>query len=229
MKKLLALLLCLALLGTLMFTLVGCDESDDADSDDEKTSESSSDEDDIGSAKPEDLIVGTWHTELDMTKMMTDSFGTNATLQKYFKVDKFTMAMNWEFSKDKTLTVSVDKEHLATQLKNIKNAFKAGMEQYITDLLKENNVNMTVDEFLEKQNTSWDELLGQFTVENILASSNNQMEKTSTYEFKDGKLYIDSDETTFEFKSKNKLEMGPAVIDEEDTMKDFYPLVFTRK
>ena len=193
MKKLLSLLLVLMLTLSLAFMATACSPSDDdEDDDDNKTSTSQKKDEDEDEDEDEVSIIGKWEAELDMAdlinEMMEDEMGVE--LDKKFKNLDVTIVM--EFDKKEV--------ELSMEATGLEKAIKKQMPDVLTavleTMLEEQDLDMTLDELLESQNTTLDDLVNE-TLEDMnfdeLEGSLNDFE-TSKYELDGDKLYTFDDE-----------------------------------
>ncbi len=192
MKKLLSLLLVLVLTLSLAFMATACSSSDDDDDDDDDKPSVSQKKDDDDEDEDEVTIEGKWEAELDLAdfinEMMEDEMGVE--LDKKFKNLNVTVVM--EFDKDEV--------ELSMEATGIEKAIKKQMPDVLTavleTMLEEQDLDMTLDELLESQGTSIDELVEE-SLEDMdfddLEGSLDEFE-TSSYELDGDKLYLFDDE-----------------------------------
>lgn len=182
MKKLLALLLVLAMAFSVMTFLTACDSEDYDDGD-------TSGEDD----KAE--LYGTWKGTVDLAAMVNESLkaklGSEAL--EYLAVEKLDVVMLLEFDKDGEYAVGFDADALETALKGQLPVWVEGFEKAMEDQGKspadfEAEFGMSVREYLE---------------ENLLKG----MEIPDTkgeFELDGTKLYLDGDENYMKIKVTEK-------------------------
>jgi hypothetical protein len=162
-------------------------------------------------------IIGTWTGEMDMTKMMNDSFGT--MLGRDFKVDSFKFSMSMTFRKDGTCVQEVDKESVQDAFERIKTPLKEALQELASV------IGRNVDELLDSM----------FSVDEMADNFNN----TVKYKIEDGKLYFSNtgeDEINSETYTTYKFEDGKLILTgvegadaSYNRYLNMFPMTFVRK
>ncbi len=194
MKKLLV-----TLLLSMMFAsaVVGCSKSGGNDNkqnneqNDEQTEEKKEEQ-----KSNEELILGTWKADIDMTSMMQAAFEEDETMAEYMKVPEFKMVMLFEFKEDGMMTLAVDEEALNKSFDELFESLRTGLSAYFEALIAEQNLEMTVDELLQFMGTDMDALIDGMSEMCKELVNTEEMTFENKYEVKEDKLYsYDMDET----------------------------------
>lgn len=216
MKKLLALLLCSAMLVTLCFTMSACD---DRNPDYEKSKDSnSSTVSDVSSTEStqstvtmtdEEMIVGTWKGKMALEQGFVEELLGSASEEsaeaeaflKYFDIDqlldiKFTVV----FNENGTYTMSVAEEDLENYVDDTVDVMCDGMINLMKDFAKENG--KTWEAFLAESNLTEEQfkdvVLEQLDKQELIDSIKEEMElEEGYYKFSNGKFYT-SENKNFE-------------------------------
>ena len=210
MRKSLSLVACLSLMCALLLACSGCGN------------------------KEKDALLGTWQTTIDLTDMINDEMAAGLDddeMLQYLTVEKFTMDLTLVFNEDDSYSLSADEAAMSQQLDTIIESFKGGMTRYIEDMIAAEGVDMTVDDFFAQLGMDMDTLMDQAFDKEDLMSAADAMESKGTFEAKGGVLYLTDEEGTG--LESYKLEDGKLTLTgegvEDATMKDLYPMVFTKK
>ena len=239
MKKILALLLALAMV--LSFVACGSAESSNNDDDDKKTEEK---EEEKKKEEKETSIIGTWTGTFDIAeaydKTMSTSMGTQAGTIKEFKIP-----LTLKFIDDKNYAVSIDKVQFEKNVDGIMDAFSNAVIS-VLDATFQQSVGMTLDAYLQAQNMTKDEYLQMngLSKEQLKASLLEGMkdgfeEEKGTYEIKDENIYMKSqdpedeeDNTYFKIKELTETKLELQVISEDEEMKEMFGenfvIIFTK-
>ncbi len=210
MKKLLALVL--ALIMSLSF--VACGESkDDSKKGDKKGSSTAK-------KSAEELIVGEWETTFEFAKIMSED-DADETLLEIIEDEGLSLEVVFEFSDNGKFELVADDK----SVEKFKKDFTDVMEEYLVATLEamigQQGAEMSLDDLLEAQGVTLDELLEEAMVEIDFDEMLEDLEQKGKYEVKDDKLYtyedeIDEDEyIVFEI-SDDELEFTKVVTDEEE-------------
>ena len=220
MKKILALLLALAMI--ISFAACGSDEYSFEDDDDETedTEESKEDdkdakEDDKGDKEDKDenkdkdedknkdeskaSILGTWNGVFDIAeaydKALSTSMGTQTGTIKEFKIP-----LTLKFLDEKNYTVIIDKAQFEKNIDGIMDAFSNSVIQ-VLDATFQQKLGTTLDAYLQAQNMTKEAYLQMngLSKEQLKASLLEGMkdsfeEEKGTYEIKDGNIYMKSED-----------------------------------
>ena len=206
LRKLLALLLCLAM----MLAAVGCgeatvveDDDDDKSSKKSKTSVSTSVTGDgsttthtgkTTTSRDKDTTTHTTTTTphggtVALGKAM-GAMSTEDNAMQYFDLQALNVIMAYRFNNDGTATMSMQvKDETAEELKS---AFLDGMDEYLQAMMREGGY-ATPDKFCEAMGcASMDELRDKMAemLAQLIVSSLDMITQDVTYRFEDGYLYF---------------------------------------
>ena len=213
MKKFWTALLCFLLAVSLMLSLCACGStgSSDDDDEDEGTTETTEATEETTEA-PVDPIVGTWEWTLDITEFFNAQMETSG-MGEYIKLKDFYYVVVLKLNEDSTVSMYIDEERAATVLENVSADLKKGMNDYLAALLAANSVNMTVEEYLQSQNTTMDEL-----VETMMVSLDPEamgVNEDGYYKVEDNKLYISTNDVFDESEASEITLDGDSLIVKE--------------
>ncbi len=237
MKK--SVLLFLSVFAVLVFSLslIGCKEEDKEEKDEVQQEEVEQDEVQQ-EVSEQDKFIGSWETTVDMADMINQGMATeDDEMAEYLKVEEFNVSMIWTFKDDGTYKMYIDEKKTKKSFESVKDDIKEGMNEYVEDLIRNEGLDFTVDEYMESLGTDMDSLMDSIFGDEMydfmfgeteLAEGNFKAEK--------GKLYmsdglddeIDENEyDTYEI-SENKLKLIESFGEYADENIDFYPLTFKR-
>lgn len=187
----------------------------------------------------EELIIGEWEGEVDMSEMMMESFG-DEEMGDYVDVKDFKIKLIVEFNEDGKFTASIDKKSAEDAFEGFVDDMKKGMRAYYEDMAEDSgssvddlfgDMGMTLDSY-------FDLMFGEEAVDAMiegLTSEKNEGE----YKIEDGKLYMitedeefDKDEyTVYKLTSKKLIFEEIHGEEEEDGIvaDKMLPITFKRK
>lgn len=223
MKRRIAILMSVVMMLAMCAMLSGCGE---------KESKSTPKTD-------EELIIGDWTAELDMTDLMSEAMmGTEEMeeMEEYFKFEGIAFKINMSFKEDGTCTLKVDEDSVEECMNLVIDQAIDGMILMMEDLTGMTFADMaamssmTEDEYKQALK---DELLAEADMGEDFVAELGIEEETANYELKDGKIYTsETDYMAYEL-SGNELKITEIVeegldTDAEFSIDAFLPLVFTR-
>ena len=227
MKRILCMLLASIILVSAMFAFASCENSD---SDDKNNKEEKKDD--------AELILGTWETEIDLTKAMNDEFALDEEMAEYIKVKDFKFTMLATMNKDGTYEFVITEETANKAIDNLKKSMVSGFEAYFEDMAEEYDI--SVKDFLDVMGVSSVEEFVDFSFgEEFGDEFIKELSCEGKYKIKDGKFYTTDDGEDEIDKSKyetyklseNEFKLIKAFgEDEEDSEIDeyLYPIIFKR-
>ena len=180
-------------------------------------------------------FVGTWKATIDLSDKINEQL-EGEEFSEYIDIKDFKLDMVITFNSDDTYKREITEESAEKALEDLYEAFEEGMEKYLKQMLKDEGIDMTVDELLESQDTSMDDFIDAFKEEVNVESVTKDFNASGKWKVEDGKLYM-SDSTskevdTSEYEkyeiSSSELKLTESSDDDED-LKDLYPLVFTKQ
>ncbi len=228
MKKLLAIALAImTLISACVF--FGCDEEPEA-------------------PKPEEVFIGSWEFDIDMTEMMDEQMGSDPTMGKYFDFKDLSFTLNVEYKNDGTYSAKIDETSIDAFITSVTAAMKSGMTKYFEDMIAQTPEmeGMTVDQVLAALGTDLDTLITSTVTKESLMESFGETNTSGVYKIEENKLYmaetteeINDEYVTFdiinndEIKITELVELVPAETGEDDVDASFFedalfPLIFKR-
>lgn len=219
MKKLLALLLSLLMVFSMATLLSSCGDSDDDDTESSAVAEEESGKKEKkkstkkSSKSDEELIIGEWEMRIDYAKFINESLeDEDAPFDA--SVENAEVKMNWTFDEDGTCKLEMDQ-------KSFEEFFNSYMDKIVDQLTDDPDQK----EAFKKE------------MKDGLEADDSFETQEGKYSFKDGKLYIESDEDeesifTYKFVSDDEIKITDIESDEEDSEFDLsvmLPLILKRK
>ncbi|MBE6975852.1 MAG: hypothetical protein E7439_01460 [Ruminococcaceae bacterium] len=207
MKKLVALLLALAMILSMSLFLTACDDSSKKDKDEE-----------ISEEDLEKAIVGTWKGTMDLTDSMEEMLEGEG-LGEYVELSKFKVKFSMEFNDDGEVEIVADEDSLNDAFETFIDEMADGMEAYLADELEKAGSDMTPDEAMKAQyGMGCKEYLTE-VYESVADSMADELSETVDYELDGNKLYMFADEDTYVKISITKggtMEFGKVSGDDEE-------------
>lgn len=175
MKKWLAVLVC----AFLMFAgFVACSDS--------QKQESNVNNEVVSNKK---LILGKWEAEVDMTEKMEEIFAATESMGAAFKVSDFKMKFFFTFDDNSLMKLEVDEVTLSESFNKFFVGIKESMHDYFEEMIKQSNLDMTVEELLAKSNLDLDKLVDDMSSAALDAMKIDEMSYDCYYEVGLNKLY----------------------------------------
>lgn len=192
-----------------------------------------------GGNKDKEALIGDWQATLDLTNMMNDEMkagmGGDEELMGYFTISDFTVTLTLTFRDDDSYTLSVDESSMEKSVDKMLETLRNGFSSYLEDMIAQEYPDMTLDEFFETAEMTFDELydetFGAALDKEILMSSTDEMESNGTFTAKGGVLTLTDDDgpgtEAYELNGDKLTLTGEGVDD--GTLAGLYPLTFTKK
>lgn len=203
MKKLLALLLTLAMILSAMMMLTACDDAGSSNS----SNKNKNDEDEVS-------IVGTWTGTYDLS----ESLGEPEGMEDYWELDSFDVEVSLQFKKNGSFKLTYENEDEMYDV--IRDAFENAMLAMMEDR------NLTLNQFEAQAGMSLDEYL-----DSIIEQAKTQNDDAEySYEFEDDTLTLirEKEDDTVEIEFEVQLKENSLKFKEytgkskyEDSAKEF--------
>ena len=183
-------------------------------------------------------IVGTWKGSVDFSEVMTKTMtAADESMANYFTFPNLTLDLIMTFTADGTCTLSGDPASVEALADALGDCLMDGMVLMIEDLLKEQGLDITFEQYLTLAGITREQLqaqmMSQFDTDELLSNLENE----GNYLVEDGVLYISENlntEIDKEDGSAFTLENGVLTIQasELDADNEFvqmlFPLVLNR-
>lgn len=183
-------------------------------------------------------IVGKWECELDFVDLATQGMDEDELAMIDVSVLKGTeFKMIAEFTKDGKLTMELDMDSLDAAANKMGDKILDAMRGYLEDVLEQNNIDMTVEEYV----AALEQQTGKTLKENFLEGFDKneiaeEASKEGKYELKGNKLYTSEGDEEMDYDEYEKVKitddklefLGEYDKDDKETDTDGYPLVFKR-
>lgn len=189
-------------------------------------------------AGEKEKFYGTWVAEVDCSDLLNESLSQDdEELAEYITVEDFTMNLVLTFSEDDTYDWEIDEDSVEKSVEKLKSDMADGMTRYFEDMLKDEGIDMSVDEMLESLGVSMDEYLSEMIdTDTIMAAYEDQEGK---FDAEKGKLYMSAGldfqpdydvYEEYEFNGNSEFAItGNVGVLVTDEYIDLYPLVFVKK
>lgn len=138
-------------------------------------------------------VVGTWYGELDLTSTLYRAFDIHTSLGDYIEIQEITLDATIMFRKNGTYTLTVEQEGLEESLERLHTQWESGIRRYVEDMLKEQELDISVDAFLQLSGTDVAGLLEQMIDEQTLRDVAAEATRKGDYKVSGGKLYLSAD------------------------------------
>ena len=201
--------------------------------------ETETEEENKTTAKEEDSIIGTWKAAIDMTEAVNQAIsGEDAEVAEYIKIKEFTATVTYILNEDGTYETKVDEEAAQKTIEKMMEDITEGMKKLLEASLEQENVGMTLEEYLQAANTTLDAIVAEAYGETDFTDIFAEFNSKGTYKIDGNKLFsadegesLSEDEYEIFELSGNKLTLKEVVGIEEDNAalaELIYPLEFNR-
>ncbi len=181
-----------------------------------------------------DGLEGTWRTEIDMAEMINEQMAASG-MGEFVNISDFSLAMVMEIKGDGTYAMTVDKDALTSSMEGVKEDLKSGVTAYMENMLKEQGVDMSVEDALAASGMSLDDMVDQAFSEETMDEMTSGLHIEGQYKAEDGKFYTSGsvDEAPGDNYESYTLDGDTLTLDAGSSevpseMEAFLPLVFTR-
>ena len=172
MKRILAMLLALTMTLAMLGSFTGCgivrlllkEKKTELVADNEEI-------DGLLGLLPDDneKLVGTWKADVDFTGYVKEGFERSEAgeMAGYFTFSELTIGIVLEFTDEGTFRMWIDPDSIDDLSEKMKTQMEAGLTLYFEDTIREQGLDMTVEELLQASETSMDELLSELDFEPV--------------------------------------------------------------
>lgn len=186
-------------------------------------------------------FVGTWKATVDMTDLANESMQLSSgidsqTFSDYFEVSKFEFVLIFTFREDGTYSMAADEAQLNKNNEAFMAEIKAGLISYFEDMLAEEGIEMSADEFVEAQaGMSMDQYFDENFPDNMFDGMADAFAMSGKWKAASGKLYLSesvNEEATggdydlYEIVSSSEIRLVLPEGQTDDT--GLYPLVLKK-
>lgn len=167
MKKKLSMLMCVALILSMLLALTGCSGGD------------------------KDKLVGKWKCEADMGAIINEAMAAeDESIAEYLAVDEFKMVVYMEFHEDNTFAMYADTDSLNIAIEKMKEDLADGMGRYMEDMMMEQTgLEMSIDDILAATGMTMDDLMSQIAAEDMAEDVASEVAAEGKFKAADGKLH----------------------------------------
>jgi len=183
-------------------------------------------------------IVGTWAGTVEFSEeYIKESMTVEPTMANYFTIRPFSLDLTMTFHEDGTCALEIDEESAKKAVDQMMQDIMDGMVKLLDELLKQQGLNMTTEEYLEASGVTMEDLreqmAGQMDAQDMMENFSHE----ANYEIRDGKLLISDDLDTApeeEDAAPYTLADGVLTIEaseeaaEEEGSEYMFPLVLNR-
>lgn len=188
-----------------------------------------------GGGTAEKGIAGSWAADVDMTEYLNAALSAEEDLGKYLTLDSFTIKLLADFNEDGTYSMKGDPDSAKAAMDGLKEQTKAAVTAYMEDMIKEQGLDMSLDELLEASGMSMDDLVDQmdqaYSTEDLLGD----LTMEGKYLYEEGKLALsDSLDEEADLSTYEAVELDGDTLtltggdDADSDFAGLYPVVFER-
>ncbi len=164
MKELIKISISIVLILGLIFSLSGCGETE------------------------ADAIVGKWETQVAHDDLDTGYISEKTELDDYIDMSDVYKTITIEFFDDGTYVLETD---IDTYIDDFVDAIEDAVDAYCEDVIKENDLDISVSELMEESDATYDDFIDQDALDELREESDDYW---GDYKIEDGNLYLDADE-----------------------------------
>ncbi len=149
-----------------------------------------------GCGGDEAKFVGTWSTKIDMLpaleygmKEAAAEDPESAEIMDYFQFSSFNIVYTYTFTEEGTYKFSVDDVELEKEVEKLRKEARAGFEQMIQDIIDDNDLDVTVEEYAEIAELDLDETVREAFPDEMIDELLADLKAEGNFEAREGKLY----------------------------------------
>lgn len=173
-----------------------------------------------------DLIVGKWETDVDMTETMEEIFASDESMGEFIKISDFKMKFFFTFNNNSLMKLEVDEATLSESFDKFFAGMKESLHDYFEAMIKESELDMTVEELLKKSNLDLDTLVEEMSGAAMDAMKFDEMAYDCYYEVRYNRLYSydtagernEEEYIQIEFPDENTLKFVSVNTEDEDNI-----------
>lgn len=213
MKKVLSILMVLALCVAMLTMFAGC-------------------------GSEADKLVGTWKAEVDMTDMINEELAADPALAEYFNISSFCVIMTMTFNEDGTYSTGIDADSVSAAMLGLVTDMERGIYAMFEAEIEASGLDMAVEELLELSGVSMEDLLSELTYgleSGMVDEIVSEAAMSGNFEVKGDKLFLSDgldyavDPAVYEvFTLEGDTLTLVENVGAEDDSFGLYPVVFTR-
>lgn len=191
-----------------------------------------------GCSREKNKLLGSWHGTFDLTEVLNKEITQDETLGKYLTMTDFVFGVTLTFNEDDTYTLIVDKAQITDLMDQLLVQLEEGLLLYIADMLKEQELDLSVDEFLSTMGNSVSGLLADALPDDLLDVLLAEIDQSGVYLVDDGKLFLSVDSSseidknfyeTYTIEEDTLTITAGTALAEDDELADvLYPMVFKK-
>ncbi len=181
-----------------------------------------------------DGLEGTWRTEIDMADMINEQLAAGG-MGEFVNISDFSITMVMEIKGDGTYAMTVDKDALNGSLEGVKEDMKSGVTAYMENMIKEQGLDISVEDAMAASGMSLDDMVDQAFSEETVDQMTANLKVEGQYKAEDGKFYTSGsvDEAPSDNYESYTLDGDTLTLDAGNaevpsSFEQFLPMVFTR-
>ncbi len=180
----------------------------------------------VGCGKSEaDKFVGEWEAEINLGELLQEELGSELSgMEDILDIGDVEMLLTLEMNEAGTCTASVDEEALEEEI-------RAMMEDMLTGMMEAmaGEVGMSVDEMLEAQGYTMDQLIDESMQEMDMREITEEFDEVVKFSVEDGKLVLGDETWTYEFESDDSFVVTEIDGADDDSVEKMLPMTFEKK
>ena len=136
-------------------------------------------------------LVGLWNGKVEMTSLINEFIATDPSMANYFSFSELYFTLTLEFTEDGGSIITFSQDSIDKLADLIIEQMKPGVKAMIEAAMQAEGLNISYETFLALTGMSEDDLLADLR-DSLMAELDGiaGQSMTSTYEVKDGKLYL---------------------------------------
>lgn len=139
-------------------------------------------------------IVGTWAGTVEFTEeYMKESMTMDPMVSAYFSISPFSLDLTMTFHEDGTCAMEIEEESAKKAAEQMTQELLDGIVKLLDELLKQQGLNMTTEEYLAASGMTLDDLREQMAGEMNAQDMIEGLSNEANYEIRDGKILISDD------------------------------------
>ena len=139
-------------------------------------------------------ITGSWSADLDMSGFLNELLADDEEFGKYMTFDSFNVRLLADFSGDGAYSMRCDPDSVQAAMESQREQITAAAISYLEDMARENGLDLTAEQLMEKAGLTMDSLLTDinkfFGVEKMLGGI---LDMSGRYLCEDGLLALSND------------------------------------
>ena len=162
-------------------------------------------------------IVGKWTATKDITPMFNAYIAeADPSTAQYFSFTGLTLDLTMEFTAEGTCVQSISESSYAAFIQAVTEGTVAGVNKMLEDMLKTQNIDMTVEQFLALAGISMEDMVKEAMNSATTDSFYTMLTSAANYKVEDGKLYTTETVNSTDYIESNAYSIQDGVLTIQD-------------